>query len=121
MCAPLLAAASVLLRPFFPRHATPLKLLRAAVPPIGRPAGSVRRRSGPVPLFSQGGDMLILNRRCGDRVVIGDVVLAVEQIDGQRVRLGLTPRSVRRIELRADDPGGGGSLVPEVEITERGG
>src|SRR5262249_26298425 len=66
------------------------------------------------------GAMLILSRRCGEKLVIGgDIVLTVSEISGQRVRLALVPRGLRPIDLREDDVTAE-EFLPEVQCTERG-
>lgn len=48
--------------------------------------------------------MLVLSRRCGEKLVIGDdIIVTIVSVNGPRVRLGLeAPRgvSIRREELR---------------------
>jgi carbon storage regulator len=52
--------------------------------------------------------MLVLTRRLGEEIVIGeDVRVTVVRIDGNRVRVGITARAsvpVRRQEVRARPP-----------------
>jgi len=41
--------------------------------------------------------MLILTRKCGQRIVMGDVVFRVLEIDRGRVRIGIEAPSDRRV------------------------
>lgn len=54
--------------------------------------------------------MLVLSRKLGETIVIdGNIKVEIVQVDGQRVRLGITaPRDVpiRRSELAPQAPGG---------------
>jgi carbon storage regulator len=51
--------------------------------------------------------LLVLSRKIGEQIVIGDqVVFTITAIDRARVRLGITaprPVSIRRVELDATD------------------
>ncbi|RUL87471.1 carbon storage regulator CsrA [Tautonia sociabilis] len=75
--------------------------------------------------------MLVLSRKIGERIRIGDdVVLTVVRIHGDKVRLGIdAPTEVaihreevyRRLRSPASGPGPGPEPEPGPEATERGG
>lgn len=67
--------------------------------------------------------MLVLSRKLGETIVIdGNIKVEIVQVDGQRVRLGITaPRDVpiRRSELAPQTPiGEARAEVPEAEVPE---